>query len=101
MSAATAREGRWWGGEAIWVTAERQGLRAAPMSWPGSEAPIAGRRPTAWNRFDDRMTPAERVRARAQSAARCRPIMRPSFLTTYFSNVDHAGHEQRIRFARS
>ena len=92
MSAATAREGRWWGGEAIWVTAERRGLRSAPMSWPGSEAPNAGRRPTAWNRFDDRMTPAERVRDVLNLLA-LPADLRPSFLTTYFSNVDHAGHE--------
>jgi predicted AlkP superfamily pyrophosphatase or phosphodiesterase len=92
MSAATARDGRWWGGEAIWVTAERQGRRAAPMSWPGSEAPIGGVRPTAWLRFDDQLTPAERVRD-ALNLLALPPNLRPSFLTTYFSNVDHAGHE--------
>src|SRR6185295_12660829 len=92
MSAATAREGRWWGGEPIWVTAERQGRRSAPVSWPGSEAPIGGVRPTAWARFDDRMTPAERVRDVLNLLA-LPADLRPSLLTTYFSNVDHAGHE--------
>src|SRR5262245_15708381 len=36
MSAATARDSRWWGGEPLWVTAIRQGRRAAAMFWPGS-----------------------------------------------------------------
>src|SRR5213594_1452923 len=40
MSAETARDPRWWGGEPIWVTAERRGLRTATAFWPGSEAPI-------------------------------------------------------------
>src|SRR5436305_14287988 len=28
----------WWGGEPIWTTAERQGVKAAVHMWPGSEA---------------------------------------------------------------
>src|SRR2546425_8041061 len=61
MSAATAREGRWWGGEPMWVTAERQGRRSAPLSWPGTEAPIGGVRPTAWLPFDDKVSNTDRV----------------------------------------
>ncbi|KAH5766059.1 hypothetical protein HBI88_146630 [Parastagonospora nodorum] len=30
----------WWGGEPIWVTAEKQKVRAAVHMWPGSEAHI-------------------------------------------------------------
>ena len=37
---------RWWGGEPIWVTTERQGQIAATMFWPGSDVEIAGDRPT-------------------------------------------------------
>ena len=39
-------------GEPIWVTAERQGQRTAPLFWPGSEAAIRGVRPTVWKPFD-------------------------------------------------
>jgi len=35
-------DGHWWGGEPIWVTAQKQGMRAACMFWPGSEAEIGG-----------------------------------------------------------
>ena len=31
MSNAASRESRWWGGQPIWVTAEKQGERAASM----------------------------------------------------------------------
>ena len=44
---------RWWLGEPIWVTAERQGRRTAGMFWPGDDVAIDGRRPTTWTRFDD------------------------------------------------
>ena len=41
------RTSGWWGGEPIWVTAEKQGRHAAAMFWPGSEAEIAaGSRPS-------------------------------------------------------
>ncbi|HHW4681016.1 MAG TPA: alkaline phosphatase family protein, partial [Xylella taiwanensis] len=31
-------DGRWWGGEPIWVRAEHAGIRSATFFWPGSEA---------------------------------------------------------------
>ncbi|MFY9570838.1 MAG: ectonucleotide pyrophosphatase/phosphodiesterase, partial [Blastocatellia bacterium] len=42
------QNGRWWLGEPIWVAAERQGQKTAPYFFPGSEAEIAGTRPTYW-----------------------------------------------------
>ena len=44
MSADTAKDPRWWGGEPVWITAMRQGRRTASTSWPGSE--VIGRLPT-------------------------------------------------------
>src|SRR6185295_8752532 len=46
MTSDTAKDARWWGGEPIWVTAVRQGHRAAATFWPGSEVAIKGVRPT-------------------------------------------------------
>ncbi|KZZ96068.1 ectonucleotide pyrophosphatase/phosphodiesterase family member 1 [Moelleriella libera RCEF 2490] len=40
---ARSLDARWWNGEPVWESAERQGLRAAVHMWPGSEAPINGR----------------------------------------------------------
>ena len=36
------RDARFYLAEPIWVAAERQGRRTAPLFWPGSEAPIHG-----------------------------------------------------------
>lgn len=38
--------GGWYGGTPLWSLAEKQGMRTACISWPGSEAKIAGFRPT-------------------------------------------------------
>ncbi len=83
---------RWWGGEPIWVTAERQGLLAATMFWPGSDAEIAGDRPTYWRMFDDDLLNQDRVDQLLAWLSEPEP-RRPTFLTLYFSDVDRAGHE--------
>ena len=55
-------DGRWWGGEPLWVTAERAGMPTAVLAWPGSEAPVQGVRPTRWHLFDASRPIDERVR---------------------------------------
>jgi predicted AlkP superfamily pyrophosphatase or phosphodiesterase len=85
------RDARWWGGEPIWNTAERQHERAAPMSWPGSEAPIEGMRPSWWKKFDNSLSGAARVRE-VLSLLALPPDSAPRLITQYFSDVDHFGH---------
>jgi len=82
---------RWWGGEPIWNTAERQGRRAGAMFWPGSETVIGGRQATFWTPFDDDLPNSDRVN-RVLEWLRLPEPQRPSFLTLYFSDVDTAGH---------
>ena len=50
---ATNTDGSWYGGTPLWVLAEKQGMRSACFYWPGSEAEIAGMRPTYYLKFDD------------------------------------------------
>jgi len=42
----TATDGSWYGGTPLWSLAEKQGMRTACFFWPGSEAEIAGARPS-------------------------------------------------------
>lgn len=85
------QDGRWWLGEPIWITAEKQGQKAAPFFFPGSEAEINGTRPTYWKPYDGNMPNAARV---DQILAWLDlPVgQRPTFLSLYFSDVDDAGH---------
>lgn len=83
---------RWWGGEPIWITAVRQGLRSATLFWPGSEVEIDGRRPTYWLPYDGRMSHAARI-DQVLAWLDLPADERPAFLTLYFSAADSAGHE--------
>jgi predicted AlkP superfamily pyrophosphatase or phosphodiesterase len=88
MSAATSKDPRWWGGEPIWTTAMKQGLKSAATFWPGSEAI----KPTYWRSFDDRVSNEDRVKL-ALELLKLPEGERPSFNTLYFSEVDHVGHD--------
>lgn len=85
------RDSRWWGGEPLWVTAERQGRRAASLFWPGSEAPIAGLRPSWYTRYQHDLPNDVRVGG-VLEWLRLPPDSGPAFVTLYFSVVDDAGH---------
>lgn len=89
---AAVSDARWWGGEPLWVTAEKQHRIAAAFFWPGSEAAIAAVRPHYWERYDTRVPNAARVRQVLDWLA-LPAERRPAFVTLYFSDVDHAGHE--------
>lgn len=84
---------RWWGGEPIWNTAERQGRVAATMFWPGSDTAIGGRRPTHWRPYDGEVSNADRI-AQVLAWLRLPEAQRPALVTLYFSDVDSAGHSR-------
>tara|TARA_R110002072_G_scaffold242564_22_gene401595 strand:- start:11112 stop:12350 length:1239 start_codon:yes stop_codon:yes gene_type:complete len=91
-NASQALDPFWWdGGEPIWVTAEKQGVRSATMFWPGSEVAIRGTRPSDWQRFDQNITNPQRVAAVVDWLRRPEAT-RPEFVTLYFDTVDTAGH---------
>ena len=92
QSAETAKDARWWGGEPLWVTAIRQGRRAATMFWPGTEAAIGGVRPTYWKPYDKKISSADRV-AQTLTWLALPEAERPSFVSLYFDEVDTAGHD--------
>jgi predicted AlkP superfamily pyrophosphatase or phosphodiesterase len=82
----------WWGGEPIWVAAERAGQRTAPLFWPGSEAPIGGGRPANWAPYDEGVPASQRIRQVLELLDR--PVAeRPTFMTLYFEDTDTAGHD--------
>lgn len=83
---------RWWGGEPVWITAARQGLRTAAMFWPGSDVAIGGQRPTYWLTYDHDKPNAERV-TQVLAWLDLPAAERPAFLTLYFAAVDDAGHK--------
>ncbi len=85
------RDARWWGGEPIWTTVARAGGLAAPIFWPGSEAPIGGALPAIWEAFDGDLPLDDRVDNLLVLLDRPE-ASRLSLLTLYTDVVDHAGH---------
>lgn len=77
--------------EPIWVSAERAGVRAATVFWPGSEAAIGGVRPTYWLPFEQGVPSLSRVNILLGWFS-LPPEERPRLATLYFDILDGAGH---------
>src|SRR6478672_3848681 len=86
-------ESRWWGGEPIWVTAEKQGVKSASFFWVGSEAEIEGVRPSMYKKFDGSVTFAARVDS-VLAWLHLPAAQRPRMITLYFNEPDHVEHEK-------
>ncbi|RYN20535.1 hypothetical protein AA0112_g10681 [Alternaria arborescens] len=93
-------QAHWWGGEPLWVTAEKQGVRTAVHMWPGSEADILHQEIAYIDKYNgsevlaskvDRImslldTPGPRdVGAKANAP-------RPQLIAAYVPDVDGDGH---------
>ncbi len=91
------RDGSWYSGVPLWSLAESQGMHAACLFWPGSEAEIAGHRPTWYAVFDNKTQATDEVQqARIDDAVALLKMPeeeRPHFITIYYSEPDHEGHE--------
>src|SRR5580700_1270150 len=90
-------DGSWYSGVPLWSLAESQGMRTASILWVGSEAKIAGFRPSYYAVFDEKTEPTpESQQARIDDTVallRLPPADRPHFITIYFSEPDHEGHQ--------
>ena len=87
----TVEDGRWYGGEPIWVTAEKQGMVSAAFYFVGSEADVQGIRPSHWKPFDP-LVPNE-VRVDTVLEWLSLPSEeRPHLVSMYFAEADYAGH---------
>lgn len=94
-----AMDPKWWNGEPIWVTAERQNVRTAIHMWPGSEAHIGGLEPT----FVDKYNGSETLSAKVDRVLELLDLpgqeaaedqrQRPQLIAAYVPVVDSAGHK--------
>ena len=91
QGSTAARDGKWINREPIWVTVENQSLRAMTMFWPASDAEIMGVRPSNWFAYDESITNTQRME-QLLLWLDLEDNKRPTFLASYFSDVDNAGH---------
>lgn len=92
----TPSDERWWGGEPIWITAERQGLVSATFFWPGSEASIDGMQSTRWMDYDGSVPNQTRIDSMAVWMDPDGEV-NADFGTLYFSFLDSQGHSHGTR----
>ncbi|KAK3335421.1 alkaline-phosphatase-like protein [Cercophora scortea] len=83
---------KWWSGEPFWVTAERQGLKAAIHMWPGSEAHILGVEPTYMDKFNGKEKLSKKV-DRVLELLDLPDFDRPQIIAAYIPNIDSDGHK--------
>ena len=84
--------GDFYGGEPVWVTAEKQGLTTASLFWVGSEAEIKGMRPTTWKPYVPNMPYGDRIDTVISWLNRP-DDKRPDLIMWYFDQPDSDGHD--------
>ncbi len=83
---------RWWFGEPIWVTAQKQGQIAASYFFVGTETLIKNEQPKNWRAYNGRVPNAMRV-DKVLSYLDLPQSERPTIISMYFSDTDDVGHE--------
>ena len=89
---SSVEDARWYGGEPVWVTAEKSGLVTAAYYFVGTEAAIGGVSPSHWRSFDASVPGSDRV-AQVIDCLQWPADRRPHLITLYFEHVDTAGHD--------
>lgn len=87
----TVENSAFYGGEPVWVTAEKQGVISASFFWVGSEAPVGGMHPTYWKKYNAKVT----YQARIDTVIKWLGYpagKRPELVTLYFDEPDKTGH---------
>ena len=83
----------YYGGEPIWITAQKQGVRTANLYWVGSDIPIMDTFPNDYKRWEStpRLSFSERVDTVAAWLHRPKNL-RPRLIMLYFEEPDGVGH---------
>lgn len=85
------QDGSWYGGQPVWVAAEKNGMVSAAYYFVGTEAPIDGVPMTYWHGFDASVPGRDRVN-KAIDWLSMPAEARPHLITLYFEDVDSATH---------
>lgn len=89
---SVVEDSRFYGGEPIWITAQKQGLKTASFFWVGSEAPVKGLHPTYWKKYDNNISYESRIDTIIMWLQKPE-IDRPRLIMCYFDQPDGIGHE--------
>lgn len=85
----------WQGGEPLWTTAAKHGVRSAVHMWPGSEVPTVGP-PTDFDKFNGSELLSVKVDRILGWIDRELLTERPELILGYVPTIDHYGHQYGI-----
>lgn len=80
-----------YGGEPIWNTAQKQGVKAASFFWVGSETAVGGMQPSIWKPFDGTVPFKNRADS-VLSWLQLPEAERPHLIMWYIEEPDAIGH---------
>lgn len=84
---------RYYGGEPIWLTAQRQGLHTAVFYWPGSDVKVKGAYPDKFYMYDAHPRLTLEARINGIIAELRKPHdQRPDLIMAYMEEPDASGH---------
>jgi predicted AlkP superfamily pyrophosphatase or phosphodiesterase len=92
FSKAVVTDGSWFGGEPIWVTAEKAGIRTGAYFWTGTEGVVDGYRPTYFHLFDATIPDSAKI-VEVMGWLRRPANERPHLVMIYSPVVDIPGHK--------
>jgi predicted AlkP superfamily pyrophosphatase or phosphodiesterase len=80
-----------YGGEPIWVTAQKQGVCTASFFWVGSDVAIKGKHPDIWKMYDQDVPFIQRIDTIIKWL-KLPLIQRPRLIMAYYHEPDGVGH---------
>lgn len=80
-----------YGGEPIWNTAEKQGVKSASFYWVGTEIPVQGMQPSIWKSFDKTVSFSDRADS-VIAWLKLPEDVRPHLIMWYMEEPDVIGH---------
>ncbi|TYP97475.1 alkaline phosphatase D [Tenacibaculum adriaticum] len=88
----SVENGDFYGGEPIWNTAKKAGLKIASYFWVGSEAKINGMQPDIWKKYNSNVTFEQRIDS-VITWLKYPKEKRPNLVMLYYNQPDSAGHK--------
>jgi alkaline phosphatase D len=89
LSTAAKDDSRFYGGNPIWNVAEKQGVKTASFFWPGSD--IDQKNPSYYKKYNNKIPYGARIDT-VLKWLQLPEKQRPHFITLYFDEPDHTGH---------
>lgn len=87
----SVENGAFYGGEPIWNTARKAGIRTASYFWIGSEAKVQGMQPHIWKKYNGKIAFETRIDS-VISWLEKPYAQRPRLISLYYHEPDKAGH---------